>query len=108
MSKSVVWNYFSKISENQKTFTKCSLCKKTLPFCANTSNMHSHLKTYHIKEFNLSRKSSKNASLVPESESEESSNEAEDTPEATIVVSDKENDHENNGQEITRYIFLIA
>lgn len=48
--KSEVWLYFDFAREDGqtvKTKVTCKLCKATMPYSGNTTNMRSHLDRYH-------------------------------------------------------------
>lgn len=42
--RSIVWNYFKKIDQQQ---SKCNLCNKILKSCGGTTNLKEHLKRLH-------------------------------------------------------------
>lgn len=52
-SRSQVWNYFNKNLKEQKI--QCILCRKLIQFTNNTTNLLSHLKVWHINEYNKAR-----------------------------------------------------
>lgn len=61
-SRSPVWNYFNKNLKDRKI--QCLLCRKCIPFTSNTSNLLSHLKTWHINEYNKARAKPTSEDLV--------------------------------------------
>lgn len=61
-SKSQVWNFFTKNLKERKI--QCNLCRKYIQFTDNTTNLLSHLKVWHINEYNKSRSKPQTENLV--------------------------------------------
>lgn len=56
--KSILWRYFEKCKTPE--FSQCLLCPKKVRSSGNTSNLKSHLRSLHPKEFNILFKVEKN------------------------------------------------
>lgn len=48
---SAVWNFFSKVNNNNSQNAACYLCGKEYKTCGNTTNLAAHLKTKHLQCF---------------------------------------------------------
>ncbi len=48
-----MWNYFTAVNEN---IANCEVCRKSIRYCGNTTNLHKHIKQHEKENSELQKK----------------------------------------------------